>query len=277
MVKDTTDMKNMKSLKFNINYDNIHNLPPFVVLTKMGEILNSKKIVNYNIVMKELDSSKLDNILNDFFSNMFNKDYDKFIKLLERKTFVSDKIDMPITTVLYDRVGNPINFNVLLKKYKTIEDATIAIHEYTHALIYKNLPSYNFPYHYNELFPYLFRTIAVEENSSCYDSFSYYDAHQSNQMWLLKNDINNYFNNLKEKDKNKRLYQEHRIYSYIVADVYSSLLFEDYKSDPDKMKHFINRVFSNKMSINSFLDYYDVTMDDRAVENIKQKTLTLKY
>lgn len=277
MTNFTTDIDNLKSLNFNINYENMYNLPPFITLTKISEILNSKEIVKYNICMKKIDSIDLDNILNDFFSNMFNGRYDEFIKELEKKTFISDKIDMPVTTVIYDREGNPIDYNILLESYNTIDDATIAIHEYTHALMYRNLTAYDFPYHYNELFPYLFRTIAVGDNSSENDKFSYYDAHESNQLWLLKNDIKSYFNNLKEKDNSKRIYKEHRVYGYIVADMYSLLLFDRYKEDPKKMKYLVNKVFRNKTDINTLLEYYGVGMNNQGIQEIEEKVLSLKY
>src|SRR5574344_805118 len=122
MTNFTTDIDNLKSLNFNINYENMYNLPPFITLNKISEILNSKKIIKYNICMKKIDSIDLDNILNDFFSNMFNGRYDEFIKELEKKTFISDKIDMPVTTVIYDREGNPIDYNILLESYNTIDD-----------------------------------------------------------------------------------------------------------------------------------------------------------
>lgn len=228
--------------------------------------------------LKELEPQITLNMANSFLIAFFPKLEKEILEL--DKTILFKNIKPEEQGVHYRIKPNYIEINKILLD-NSFNEYTIPkiVHEKVHALCFNNIDTINLFNNSLELLPIFIQKIVIYELGKYTDSpISVFDT-------IIRNNDNNissyalkyadYLNNKKDKTKLDDLVAQYfriRSTDYILADIYSNVLVNHYIEDRNNMIENLNKLFENKITIEEFLNIYNISLLNKAnIPTMKEK------
>lgn len=238
-----------------------------------------------DIIPKEIEIKEVAEIANNILLSIFPKfhkeimQYDQLLRFYDDFSFSNSCYHYQVTEegiVIPQSIDISMDFN----------EYTISTmnHEKTHVLLMEKLNLNKFPTIYMELLPIFIQKITNHHLMNQYDlpNISIIDdiVHTiDNQKHI------NTLDYLREIDKNQESLESHFVYDYLnikaneylIADWYSELLFQDYLIDSNSMKIKLEKLLTSEITIQQFLDYYNITLQNKElIPMITQKLEKVK-
>lgn len=276
------------------NYFDIDTKTLFTFSSKDKEKLNRISNLYLNIKMfndakhvnlEELDTNTYFGLTNELLSSFFPKfssyflSLDEYIEVIQNGT-VSDAGIMAD----FSKKGAFIK-SIYVPDYFNGYTVSALIHEKVHCFTFENIGLEKMCNSYIELFPIFIQKLSLNEMEENYNL-----SHVINYDQIVRiNDTkaNIYLNNLAKKINNNPLkteldslvYEYFRIKGadYLLSEIYSTLLVKYYLTDRNTMIEKLNNLFSNKITLNEFLNYYNINLSNKEIiPTIKENTDKVK-
>lgn len=179
---------------------------------------------------------------------------------------------------LDDTNSNLIPTNIFISKKCSSIQVVSTSHEHVHSFVSEysthlfNQVLNNI--HYKELLPIIVEYIACYELSLILKDENLKEKHQIIRINHDKDQTTELFDCLKLKPCIQREltgqelnatmklieYQEHKAFTYIIADIYGSYLCNVYQTSPEELISIIKRIFNGESCINDLISYFNLSL-----------------
>ena len=220
------------------------------------------------IVPNKIDLDTLIDIANDILISTF-PDFKKNILNYDQLLYFDKELFVSDSSYNYHVTDSGLVLPKSIDLSDNLIEYSISVlnHEKTHALLLEKINGKNFPGIYFELLPVLIQKIT---NHLLISTFGFYNpviiddvvrtVDCQNHIAML--DELRRINIESETVSNKTVYNYFNLKAnqYLLADWYSELLMGKYLDDSDNFNKRINQIFANQITINDFLNYYNITL-----------------
>lgn len=256
-------------------------------IDKISNLYLNIKLFNdaKQVTLEELDNDTYFLLTNEILSSFFPKfenyfwDLDKHILLIKDGS-VSD------AGIITDFSKNGVYVKMIyIPDYFNGYTSSSLIHEKTHCLTFEKFGLEKVCNSYFELFPILIQKLALNEMETKYKLK--YVSEYDQIVRINDTRANIYLTNVTKKINNKPdkspldslVYEYYRVKGsdYLLSEIYSNLLVKYYLIDRNTMLEKLNRLFTNKITIDEFLKYYNINLSNKEIiPTIKENTDKVK-
>lgn len=291
MKKENVYTYNIEFLEFAFSYlnnyeildININNLNKFSpkekhVLTKLKELYHKVKL------LKDYQTIQLEHFSDEEILCRANKFLIELFPNLEKEILELDNLISFNEYSIYEAgVNYRLNKNkvicdkIIIPTDGTNYTSSIIVHEKVHVLAFDNIDLKELFINKIELFPMFIQRIMLNKTNDYFGSIldrviRINDTKENFNHLDLMNYLNNNPNKT-ELDECVCKYLNVRGYDYLISELYSDLLFKYYLIDSEKMVKRINQVFDRKISIENFLNNYNINLLNKdLIPIIKEET-----
>lgn len=238
-----------------------------------------------SVKLEELDTNTFFNLTNEVLGSIFPRfmsyfiDLDKKVRIIENG-MVSDagiEAGFSKTNINVNTIDIPDYFNGYT--------SSAFVHEKIHCLTFECFGLEKLCNSYIELFPILIQKLALNEMENTYN-LSYVSEYDQivrindTRSNICLNKLAKKINDNPDKSSlDSLVYEYFRIKGadYFLSEIYSNLLVKYYLTDRNTMLEKLNKLFSNKITIDEFLKYYNINLSNKEIiPTIKENTDKVK-
>ena len=234
------------------------------VIENMSFLYIMSKDVDYSKhPIKRVDMMKSDGITltGEFFREISNGSKEVFSAL---KRYIYSMKEVPwVEGGLFLNDRNEVR--ILVPTLNNVFSTSILVHECTHALDTEGIINLDKDNSHAEVLPFLNQFLFIEGLKDYYDIEELKKSHMDYMIYnnLLYN-VNKYVSCADQEEIDYDAIQRH--FKYVLGGLYSIVLYEWYKNDPDFMDNY-SKIYSGDETLSSLLDYYEIRFGD--IDNIK--------
>lgn len=242
-----------------------------------------------SLTLEEL-KQYLTTILNKIFDSSYSKQIEEYNSLLKLSS-TPNPFDATLETSIGATYDLPTIEHIHISEQLSSIEVVATSHEYIHALL-SDYSTYNFNrimsnYHYKELLSILIEYISVYELSKLLKEENLPEKHNiirlhTNQEHIIAEEKNKAMLPTIERQASPIIVQAykkclnhsaHNSFGYIASDIYATRLFELFQDDPKTLLNIFKSIINGEKSINDLLNYYGISLRDKATINTYYKRL----
>jgi len=256
--------------RYNIDYDynefyDEDGRVKYELLLKKLQVINLPDVDSFDyssLSLKEI-IEMLNSVLNKIFGSEFHREFKSFSK----KIVPSEKENMTGSKVLLKRSFNRVVAHKIIINADLVSiDVVLLAHEYMHALLAKYIVNFSdvvSNIHYDELISIFIEYIVANEINKMFKKDKLIRKTNIIRLESLKKgsiDCDRVGNNVPYISD----YVRHKLFSYVISDIYATRLLEIYKEDKGIMKKIIS-ILKGKDDVDNLREFYNLSLANNQV------------